>query len=49
MRNIILIAAISLLIVVIVFLVAVYGLGFLQRETADFRGENSLKNINYCI
>lgn len=39
MRNAILITISSLLAFAIIFLVAVYGFGFLQRETADFRGE----------
>lgn len=39
MRNVVLIAVTSLLAVVTMYLVAVYGFGSLQRETADFRGE----------
>lgn len=39
MKNILLTMILSILILVTVFLVAVYGFGFLQRETADFRGE----------
>ncbi len=39
MKKTILGAITSLLLVAALFLVAVYGFGFLQRETADFRGE----------
>jgi|SRR5690625_2768523 len=39
MKKIMLTAVGLLLLLAISFLVAVYGFGFLQRETADFRGE----------
>ncbi|MDQ0298487.1 aspartate oxidase [Salibacterium salarium] len=39
MKKIIIILIGSLLAVAVLFLVAVYGFGFLQRSTADFRGE----------
>lgn len=44
----------SLLTIAALFLIAVYGFGFLQRETADFRGETdqieqTKANSNYRI
>lgn len=39
MKRPILITAISILAVAALFLISVYGFGFLQRGTADFRGE----------
>lgn len=39
MKKIVLITTASILSIAILFLIAVYGFGFLQRETADFRGE----------
>ncbi|MBM7598211.1 hypothetical protein JOC34_000568 [Virgibacillus halotolerans] len=39
MKKATLITITSLLAIAVLFLVSVYGFGFLQRETADFRGE----------
>ncbi len=39
MKKIIISTIASLLLIAVVFLVVVYVFGFLQRETADFRGE----------
>lgn len=54
MRKNALIATLSVVTVVVVFLIAVYGFGFLQRGTADFRGEtkqieNTKANSSYRI
>lgn len=54
MKNKIVITVSVLIAVAAIFLVAVYGFGFLQRETADFRGETgqieqTKANSNYRI
>lgn len=54
MKNKFIIAISVLFAVVVAFLIAVYGFGFLQRETADFRGETgqieqTKANSNYRI
>lgn len=54
MRNKLLAVITSLLLVAVIFIIAVYGFGFLQRGTADFRGETgqieqTKANSNYRI
>ncbi len=39
MRNILIIGITTIMSIVVLFLILVYGFGFLQRETADFRGK----------